>query len=79
MDSLYDLLAGKNFDEPTEVAAIKDYIRARFNSEATVALRDPDIIVTVASAALASRLRYDMPKLRETTKVTKKIILRIGS
>jgi hypothetical protein len=77
MDSLYDLLAGKNFDEPSEMAAIKDYIRQTYNSDASVSLRDKDILVVVHSSSLASRLRFDMPKIKEAAKTEKRIILRI--
>jgi hypothetical protein len=79
MDSLYDLLADKNFDEPPEIAAIKDYVRQTFKSEVGVAMRGEDIIVTTASASLASRLRFDLPKLQKKLNIEKKIILRIGS
>jgi hypothetical protein len=79
MDSLYELLAGKNFDEPPEIAAIKDYIRQNYNAEATVQLRERDILVVVPSAGLASRLRFDMPKLKKVANTEKRIVLRIGS
>jgi hypothetical protein len=79
MDSLYELLAGKNFDEPPEIAAIKDFIRQNYNAEATVQLRERDILVVVPSAGLASRLRFDMPKLKKVANSEKRIVLRIGS
>jgi hypothetical protein len=79
MDSLYELLAGKNFDEPPEIAAIKDFIRQNYNAEATVQLRERDILVVVPSAGLASRLRFDMPKLKKVANTEKRIVLRIGS
>jgi hypothetical protein len=79
MDSLYELLAGKNFDEPPEIAAIKDFIRQNYNAEATVQLRERDVLVVVPSAGLASRLRFDMPKLKKVANTEKRIVLRIGS
>jgi hypothetical protein len=79
MDSLYELLAGKNFDEPPEIAAIKDFIRQNYNAEATVQLRERDVLVVVPSAGLASRLRFDMPKLQKVANSEKRIVLRIGS
>lgn len=79
MDSLYELLAGKNFDEPPEIAAIKDYIRQNYNAEASVSLRERDILVVVPSAGLASRLRFDMPKLKKAAGTEKRVVLRIGS
>lgn len=78
MDSLYDLLAGKDFDEPAEIGAIKQYVRDTYQSDVGITMRERDIVVTVKSAALASRLRFDMQRMVETTKITKKIVLRIG-
>jgi len=78
MDSLYDLLAGKDFDEPPEIGAIKQYVRDKYQSDVGITMRERDIVVTVTSAALASRLRFDMQNLVKTTKITKKIVLRIG-
>lgn len=79
MDSIYNLLAGKNFSEPPQIAAIKDFVRQHYNSEATVQLRDHDILVIVSSAGLASRLRFDMPKLKKAANTEQRIVLRIGS
>jgi hypothetical protein len=77
MDSLYDLLAGKDFDEPPEIAAIKDYARQQYNSEVQVQIRDQDILVKVPSASLASRLRFDVPKIKAAAKTDKRITFRI--
>lgn len=79
MDSLYDLLAGKNFDEPKEIGGIKDFVRQHYNADVTVQLRDADILVVVPSAGLASRLRFDLPKLKKAIGTEKRIVLRIGS
>lgn len=79
MDSLYDLLAGKNFDEPKEITAIKDYVRTKYNSEASVSVRENDLLVVVKSASLASRLRFDMPKIKAAAGTDKRIILRIAA
>ncbi len=79
MDSIYDLLAGKNFGEPPEIAAIKDFVRQHYNAEATVQLRERDILVIVPSAGLASRLRFDMPELKKAAKTEQRIVLRIGT
>jgi hypothetical protein len=77
MDSLYDLLAGRNFDEPPEVGAIKKFIRDNYKADADVAVREREIIVTVGSAPLAGRLRFDIQRLRESADTKKRVILRI--
>jgi hypothetical protein len=78
MDSLYDLLAGKDFDTPPEVLAIKDYVRKHYQTEVEVQLRDRDILVKVPGASLASRLRFDMPKIQKLAATDKRIVLRIN-
>lgn len=78
MDSLQDILAGKQYDEPDEIAAIKRFIRDEYQSDAGVTLRERDIVVQVPSAALATRLRYDMQRLQQAAGSDKRIVLRIG-
>lgn len=78
MDSINDLLADKNFNEPPEIGAIKKYIRDKYRSDASITMRERDIVVAVKSAALASRLRFDMQDMVAKTGATKKIVLRIG-
>ena len=77
MDSLYDLMANKDFDQPPEIAAIKKFIRERYAKEVSVALRDNDIVVSVPGASLAGKLRFDMQELKAAVGTEKKIILRI--
>lgn len=77
MDSLYNLLSNKNYDEPPEVAAIKGYIRSMYNAPCSVSVRGSSIVVQVTSAALAGKLRFDMQNLQAAAETDKKIILRI--
>lgn len=76
-DSLLDILARKDFSEPPEIAAIKNYIREHFNAEAEVTNRDFEIIITVASAALASTLRFRLVEIRRAAQTKKRLVLRI--
>lgn len=79
MDSLSDLLSSKGFDEPPEVAAIKQYVRDNFKAEVHVQVRDNDILIIVPSAALASRLRFANQPLREVAQTQKRLSFRIGN
>ena len=76
-DSLADLLARKDFDEPAEMAAIKKFVKERFDEDCEVLLRPRDIVVTVRSSSLANALRLAMNDLRSTTQTSKRIVLRI--
>jgi hypothetical protein len=79
MDSLSDLLAGKGFEEPPEVAAIKSYVRDTFGADVQVQLRDNGILIVTSSAALASQLRFATQALREVAQTDKRLFFRIGS
>jgi hypothetical protein len=77
VDSLYNLLANRNFDEPPEVASIKQFVRDNYKAQAGVAVKEREIIITVDSASLASRLRFDIQRLKEAAGTEKRLILRI--
>ncbi|MEO6760947.1 MAG: hypothetical protein ABI220_01045 [Candidatus Saccharimonadales bacterium] len=77
-DSLNDLLSNRDFDEPLEVRAIKDFVQRYFKVEVGVAVQPRMIIVTTKSAALAGQLRMSLPKLQAAAETDKRIMLRIG-
>lgn len=76
-NSLADLLANKDFDEPNEMRAIKQFVQQHYQVDVEVQLRDKELIVTTPSAALANTLRLKLPELRKAAATDKKIILRI--
>ncbi len=77
MDSLFKILANRDYDEPPEIQVIKEYVRKKYESNAEVAIRDKDIVIGVRSAALASRLRFDIQSIKKLIDSEKNIILRI--
>lgn len=77
-DSLGDLLAGRDFDEPPEVRAIKDYVRRHYQTEVKVTMQPHSIIVAARSAGLIGSLRLNLPKLQAAAATEKRIMLRIG-
>jgi hypothetical protein len=76
-NSLADLLANKNFDEPTEMLVIKQFVTDTFQEDVEVLVRDKDIIVTTSSSALANSLRLKITELRRITQTKKRIVFRI--
>ncbi len=78
MDSVNDILADYNFVEPPEVAAIKKFASTKFASNVSVRLAGEQIIVSCASAALASSLRSNLSELEKAAKTSKKLVIRIG-
>lgn len=79
MDSLNDILARKDFDEPEEAAAVKNYVRKEFNETVAVTVREREIIIAAPSAALANMLRLRTLDLRKVLGGDKRrLIFRIG-
>ena len=76
-NSLADLLANKDFDEPDEMKAIKLFVQKNYKVDVEIQLRDKEIIVTTESAALANTLRLKLPELRKAAATDKRIVLRI--
>lgn len=77
-DSLFDILLQKDFSEPPEVRAIKQYITEHFHAESEVSAREREIIITVPSAPLASTLRMHARKLQAAANTGKRLVFRIG-
>lgn len=76
-NSLADLLANKNFDEPDEMRAIKQFVQQHYKVDVEVQVRDKELIITTPSAALANTLRLRLPELRNAVATDKRIVLRI--
>lgn len=77
MDSLSNLLANKDFDEPTELTAIKTYVQTTYHADVSAKLQDQVIVVMVQSASLAAQLRMNLPALQKAAGTDKRIVLRI--
>lgn len=77
MDSLSDLLGNRQFDEPPEAIAIKQYVEQTYHTSIGVQVRERDIIISVASAALTNQLRYEGTKLQQLASTSKRLVFRI--
>ena len=73
-----NILGGKDFDEPPEMAAIKKYVKDEFGVVVGVQLRERDILIMVPNAALANTLRLRGPELKRRCQLTKRLTFRIG-
>ncbi len=79
MDSLFNILSNRMPDEPPEIRAIKEYVRANFRENVHVAVRERDILVTVRSSALAGTLRARTSDILHTIGASdKRLVFRIG-
>jgi len=78
MDSLFDILARKDFDVPAEAEAIKHYVRDEFEAEVEVMVREKEIIIAGRSSALMGTLRMRGPEIKKAAKTTKRLVFRVG-
>lgn len=76
-DSLFDILKNRDFDEPAESVAIKQYVQEHFDETVAVSVRDRDIIIECPSAALAGTLRMHQIQMKKAANTDKRLILRI--
>lgn len=76
-DSLFNILAHKDYDQPPEIVAIKRYVSDHFQEAVEVVVREREIIVTTQSAALAGTLRMHIRALQKAAQTTLRIVLRI--
>ena len=78
MDSLKDILAKKDLDEPTEVAALKEYCQELFKFTPKISIRNDLIWMNVPNGILATELRMRLPEIQRRCDLTKKLVIRIG-
>lgn len=77
-DSLNDILSKFSFDEPPEIRRVKDFIRTKYQIDASVAISGNQLIITVPGAALAGSLRMQTVSLQKAADTTKRLVIRIG-
>ena len=77
MDSLKDLLMQKNMDEPTEVAALREFIKSEFNVTPEIKVQQELITVFMPSAATASVLRMRYHEVKKRCQLTRKLYVKI--
>jgi len=78
MDSLKDLLAQKDLDEPTEVSALRDYYRQQFMSLPSIKVTANNIVLIVPNSKIASEIRYRRLEIERRCLFTKRFIVRVG-
>lgn len=78
MESLQDIMGGRDYSPPSEVEAIQDYIQRRYKSKCRIHVQDTKITISVRSAALANTLRLEQNRLIEACSLDKQLHIRIG-
>jgi hypothetical protein len=77
-NSLADILANRNFDEPDEALAIKSFVLEKYHKTVDVAVRDKEIIITAQGAAFTSTLRMQTRQLQQAADTDKRLVFRIA-
>jgi hypothetical protein len=78
-NSLADILGKFNYDEPPEVASIKQYVERMYKITPVVQVRPRDIVITIPNGSLANTLRFEAVALQKAAGTSKKLVFRIGS
>ena len=77
-NSLADILMNKNFDEPAEATAIKQFVLDKYQKSVAVTVRDKDITITAQGAAFANALRMQTRQLQRAAATDKRLVFRIA-
>lgn len=77
-DSIADLLRHRDFKEPPEVRVIKQFIRERFDADASVTVQQRQIIIGVRGSSLAGALRMYLHQLQKLCATEKRLVIRIS-
>ena len=77
-DSLSDIMKKRGYDEPPEVARIKEFVLAEVGITPKVAMNNDAFFVTLPSAAAAGTLRFKLFQLQRELGHSRKIVLKIS-
>jgi len=78
MESIKDLLASKNLDEPTEIAALREYCQNLFNFLPEISIKNDCIWLKVPNGIIASELRMRITDIQMRCGLTQKLVIRIA-
>lgn len=76
--SLGDIMKDRNYSEPPEVQAIKDFVNNEVGIVPAVAVTKNSFIVTLPSAAAAGTLRFRLFQLQRQLGHDRRIIIKIS-
>ena len=77
-NSLSDILASRNYDEPDEALAIKSYVLETYQKTVVVTVKDKEIIVTAQGAAFTNALRMQTRQISRAADTDKRLVFRIA-
>jgi hypothetical protein len=78
MDSLQDILGGRNFTPPNEIQLVKDYVSRRYSAKCYIRIERGVMTLSVASSALAGTLQLERNRLIEACNIRHRLVIRTG-
>lgn len=79
MDSLKDILATRNLDEPSEVTALRDYVQHLYQFVPEVKISERSITIVVPNSKMASELRLRQIEIERRCQLTKRLFVKIDA
>ena len=78
MDSLKDILSHKDIEEPTEVSALREFVKQEYNIDPTIKVAANLITLYMPNASMSSLLRMRYHEIQRRCQLTRKLYIRIG-
>lgn len=78
MDSVADLLQGKQPNEPPQLKALRAYVKENHGVDVVASVSSTGYTIAVPNAPLASILRMEMPQINVACNLDKKLFIRIS-
>ena len=76
MDNIADILARKDFDQPSEITILKRYVLEHFGADIAVRLQGEQIVISAPSSSLINTLRLHQRDLQRACNTEKRFIFR---
>lgn len=78
MESLKDLMAHKDLDEPTEITALKRFCHEEYHCIVKISVQKEILWLSVPNGIIATELRMRQNEIIERCGITKKLRIKIG-
>ncbi len=77
-DSLKNILGKREYQQPDEIAYIKNFVQEKFGEQPKVRITSRSIIINVSNSSLAGALRVHLYKIERDLKLKKPLRIVIG-
>ena len=78
MESMNVIIKSKKSSEPPQVSALKAYAKKHHNTDVAVRIASSHYLISVPSAAIAQKLRFETQTIKSECKLDKRLVIHIG-